>query len=78
MIPLHHVPNWCHLVHVDTKHKLHKTRCEEGGGPNVRAEMIIAKAPRALNPTKAPYRPSTLTSMIGCEVKAIYDANGLK
>ena len=40
--------------------------------------MIIAKAPRALNPTKAPYRPNTFTSMIGCEVKAIYDANGLK
>ena len=40
--------------------------------------MIIAKAPRALNPTMAPYRPSTLNSMIGCDVKAIYDANGLK
>ena len=37
-----------------------------------------AKAPRALNPTTAPYRPNTFTSMIGCEVKAIYDANGLK
>mgnify|MGYP002809561038 CR=1 FL=1 len=40
--------------------------------------MMIAKAPRALNPTTAPYRPNTFTSMIGCEVKAIYDANGLK
>ena len=40
--------------------------------------MIIAKAPRALNPTMAPYRPNTLNSMIGCDVKAIYDANGLK
>ena len=40
--------------------------------------MIIAKAPRALNPTTAPYRPNTFTSMMGCEVQAIYDANGLK
>jgi hypothetical protein len=34
-------------------------------------KMIIAKAPRALNPTMAPYRPNTLNSMIGCDVKAI-------
>ena len=31
-----------------------------------------------LNPTTAPYRPNTFKSMIGCDVKAIYDANGLK
>ena len=35
------------------------------------------QAPRALNPTTAPYRPNTFNSMIGCDVKAIYDANGL-
>ena len=36
------------------------------------------QAPRALNPTTAPYRPNTFNSMFGCDVKAIYDANGLK
>ena len=37
-----------------------------------------AKAPRALNPTMAPCRPSTVNSMIGCDVTVIYDASGLK
>ena len=36
------------------------------------------QAPRALNPTTAPYRPNTFNSMIGCDVKAIYDADGTK
>ena len=36
------------------------------------------QAPRALNPTKAPYRSNTFNSMTSCDVKAIYDANGLK
>ena len=36
------------------------------------------QAPRAVNPTTAPYRPSTFNSMVGCDVKAICDADGVK
>ena len=36
------------------------------------------QAPRAVNPTTAPYRPTTFNLMIGCDVKAIYDADGVK
>ena len=42
------------------------------------AHSVLNGKLRALIPTTAPYRPNTFNSMIGCDVKAIYDANGLK
>ena len=39
---------------------------------------LCDQTPRAVNPTTAPYRPNAFNSMVGCDVKAIYDADGVK
>ena len=39
---------------------------------------LQCQAPRQLNTTTAPYRPQSFNSLIGCDVKAVYDIDGVK